>query len=45
LRLFSKGDFAEGLVSGIREAGIQLKNYFPYESDDENELSDEISKS
>jgi uncharacterized membrane protein len=42
---FSKGDFAEGLVSGIREAGIQLKNYFPYESDDENELSDEISKS
>jgi uncharacterized membrane protein len=42
---FSKGDFAEGLVSGIREAGIQLKNYFPYEPDDENELSDEISKS
>ncbi|NLO01915.1 MAG: TPM domain-containing protein, partial [Bacteroidales bacterium] len=29
--------------SGIRKAGDLLKQYFPYQSDDKNELSDEIS--
>lgn len=41
---FKLGNFTEGLVAGILEAGEQLKKYFAYESDDVNELSDEISK-
>lgn len=40
---FRKGDFVAGLRDGIREAGAQLKTYFPYDSEDENELPDEIS--
>ena len=42
---FSKGNRVGGLVNGILEAGIKLKHYFPYENDDKNELSNEISKS
>ena len=42
---FKNGDFDKGLIKGILEAGKQLKAYFPFQSDDENELSDEISKS
>lgn len=34
----------EGLVNGIIRAGERLKTFFPYESDDINELSNEISK-
>lgn len=34
---------AKGLEAGILKAGEQLKTFFPYQSDDENELSDEIS--
>ena len=41
---FKKGNFTEGLVAGITEAGKQLKTFFPYQTDDVNELSDEISK-
>lgn len=41
---FKKGDFAAGLQLGIEEAGKRLKEFFPYQSDDVNELSDEISK-
>ena len=40
---FSKGQYAQGLSEGIVMAGEQLKKYFPYQSDDVNELSDEIS--
>lgn len=44
LRLnFSQGNFSEGLQMGIKEAGFQLKKYFPYQKDDINEISDEIS--
>ncbi len=44
LRLnFSQGNFSEGLQLAIREAGYQLKKYFPYHSDDINEISDDIS--
>ena len=40
---FKKGDFAEGLSSGIIKAGEQLKAHFPYQEDDVNELDNEIS--
>ena len=40
---FTKGDFAEGLSTGIILTGEQLKKHFPYMQDDVNELSDDIS--
>ncbi len=42
--LFKKEKYAEGLVAGILEVGKKLKKYFPYQTDDINELPDEISK-
>ncbi len=33
----------DGLEAGIKLCGEQLKHYFPYQSNDVNELSDEIS--
>jgi uncharacterized membrane protein len=41
---FKSGDFAAGLVSGIAQVGEQLKTYFPLQENDQNELSNEISK-
>lgn len=43
LAFFKEGKFTEGLSKGILMAGEQLKANFPYQSDDVNELSDEIS--
>jgi len=40
---FKKGEFAIGLMKGIEKAGEQLKQFFPYQENDVNELSDEIS--
>ena len=40
---FKEGKFTEGLVGGIKFAGQQLKEHYPYQSDDVNELSDDIS--
>lgn len=40
---FKEGKFTEGLAGGIEKAGIALKEHFPYQSDDINELSDDIS--
>lgn len=42
---FRKGKFKTGLVSGILKAGEELKSHFPYQKDDVDELSNEISKS
>jgi uncharacterized membrane protein len=39
----SDNQLVEGLSKGIEEVGKQLKAYFPYQSDDKNELPDEIS--
>jgi uncharacterized membrane protein len=43
LSAFVEGHFAEGLSQGIRMAGEALKEHFPHQSDDVNELPDEIS--
>lgn len=40
---FREGKLTEGLVEGILMAGEQLKSHFPYQSNDENELSNDIS--
>ena len=42
---FRKGAFKQGLVDGILKAGHELKIHFPYQDDDTDELSNEISKS
>jgi uncharacterized membrane protein len=42
-REFKKGQFIEGLAQGIEKAGKQLQAHFPYASNDQNELSNEIS--
>lgn len=44
LSYFKKGEFEKGLELAILEVGKKLKEYFPFMSDDTNELSDEISK-
>lgn len=41
---FKNNEFTLGLVTAIEEVGNKLKQFFPYQSDDTNELSDEISK-
>ena len=43
LNHFRDNNFVDGLVEGIAMAGQQLKKHFPYQKDDVNELSDEIS--
>ena len=40
---FRENHFAEGLIEGITQAGKQLKEHFPYQMDDVNELPDDIS--
>ncbi|MDC0644164.1 TPM domain-containing protein [Crocinitomicaceae bacterium] len=40
---FKEGKYTEGLVEGIHASGEQLKAHFPYQSDDTNELSNDIS--
>jgi uncharacterized membrane protein len=40
---FKQGRFANGLEQGILRCGEKLKTYFPYQTDDINEIPDEIS--
>ena len=40
---FKNGNFKQGLIDGILKAGEQLKYHFPYNDNDTNELSNEIS--
>jgi len=41
---FKNGHFKQGLIDGILNAGEQLKKHFPYQDNDTDELSNEISK-
>ena len=43
LSCFKEGQFVEGLEQGIHRCGEKLKTYFPYQTDDTNEISDDIS--
>ena len=40
---FSREEYAEGLRSAVHLVGEKLSKFFPYQSNDVNELSDEIS--
>lgn len=42
---FVENKFTQGLIAGILKAGSQLKEHFPYQKEDINELPDEISRS
>lgn len=41
---FKSGAYLKGLAQVVLDIGEKLKHFFPYQSDDINELSDEISK-
>ncbi|GGG56556.1 TPM domain-containing protein [Bizionia arctica] len=41
---FKSGNFKQGLVNGILKAGNALEKHFPWQHNDTNELSNEISK-
>jgi len=43
LNYFREERFTEGLIEGISMVGTKLKEHFPYQTDDVNELSDNIS--
>ena len=40
---FKQGNFVKGLINAIETSGKELKNYFPRNAGDINEMSDEIS--
>ena len=40
---FKQNKFSEGLREGITRIGEKLKSHFPFQEDDVNELSDDIS--
>jgi len=42
-KLFKEDRFAEGIAEAVLKTGEKLKEYFPYQRDDINELPDEIS--
>ena len=40
---FREGHYAQGLIDGVERAGEKLREHFPFQRDDRNELSNEIS--
>jgi uncharacterized membrane protein len=43
LNHFKYGNLVEGIISGVTQAGEQLKKYFPHLLNDRNELPDDIA--
>ncbi len=39
---FKEAHYITGITTAVRAIGSSLKKYFPYQSDDENELSDDV---
>jgi uncharacterized membrane protein len=44
LEQFRKGNFKQGLIDGITRSGQRLKELFPWQEGDTNELTNEISR-
>lgn len=44
LEHFKKNELKEGIVTGVLSVGEKLKEHFPYEKDDKNELSNIVSE-
>ena len=40
---FARGEYAEGLMAGVEKVSLKLQKWFPWRSDDINELPDDIS--
>ena len=40
---FREGRFCDGLCAGVERIGEQLREHFPYQRDDVNELDDDVS--
>lgn len=45
IEYFTQGNYQEGIVFAVTQTGEKLKQYFPLDIDDKNELSDEITYS
>jgi uncharacterized membrane protein len=43
IEAFKNGEHASGLCKGIEKAGLKLGQHFPFQKNDVNELSNEIS--
>jgi len=43
LEHFKMGDLVEGIVTGLKITGDHLQKFFPHNTDDTNELSDDIA--
>jgi uncharacterized membrane protein len=41
---FKSGNFKQGIIDGVKEAGKVLSKYFPWQHGDRNELDNTISK-
>ena len=41
---FKSGNFKQGIIDGVKEAGTALSKYFPWQHGDRNELDNTISK-
>ncbi|HKY61828.1 MAG TPA: TPM domain-containing protein [bacterium] len=45
LERFRHGEFEQGLIEGIQACGDKMKEFFPLQADDENELTNQITES
>ncbi|SMC46449.1 TPM domain-containing protein [Cellulophaga tyrosinoxydans] len=41
---FKQNNFKQGIIDGVLKAGKELENHFPWQHNDTNELSNEVSK-
>lgn len=41
---FKNENFTKGIIEGVLQVGLELKTHFPFQKDDIDELSNEISK-